>query len=259
MTEKNRSRLVAVVPARGGSKGIHNKNLRQVAGHPLIWWTVRWAMANGLDPLVSTDSELIASAVKEMGVSAVILRPAHLAVDEAISVDVMIHALDTLKTATSEDPEWVVLLEPTSPVRSDQLLGEAMAPLLAGQATATVGVMETGNCHPDFVWYPGPEDIGFSPALEGPVTRRRQEGRDAVAPEGAIYVSNTEELRIRRSFYHEKTFLYRTSKLESIDVDDLEDLDLAERVIRSLMERYAVLPFSRSSRTYDWMTEGRLP
>lgn len=258
LTENYRNRLLAVVPARGGSKGIYNKNLRQVAGHPLIWWTVRWAIANGMDPLVSTDSELIANAVKGMGVGSVIMRPAYLATDEAISVDVLIHALDTLKAATSEDPEWIVMLEPTSPVRSDQLLEEAMAPLISGQATATVGVMETGNCHPDFVWYPGHEDIGFSPALGGPVTRRRQECRDAVAPEGAIYVSNTKELRSRRSFYHERTFLYRTSKLESIDIDDLEDLDLAERLIQSLMQRDTYSLVSHPSRTYAWMIEGQL-
>ncbi len=114
--------ILFVIPARGGSKGLPGKNIRSIAGKPLIAWSIEAAKKAALhighcDVIVSTDSTEIAEVAKHYSADAPFLRPEHLAIDTAASIDVMLHALDFMEQQ-GKFYKYVAMIEPTSPQRS---------------------------------------------------------------------------------------------------------------------------------------------
>jgi len=114
----NDSKILGIIPARGGSKGLAGKNIRELCGKPLLVWTIRQALASQYldDLIVSTDSQEIAEIAKQNGVEVPFLRPAELARDDSPSADAVIHVLDRLYQS-GKTYDYVALLEPTSPLR----------------------------------------------------------------------------------------------------------------------------------------------
>lgn len=227
----NGHRVLALVPARGGSKGLPGKNIRPLCGRPLIQWSIDAALASQAVDFVavSTDSEDIAAVSRAAGASVPFLRPAELAGDTASSIDVVIHAIDFLVQA-GEHFDIVMLLEPTSPLRDGADIDQSLAKMVGAKASAIVSVCGAESSHPAFVFRQ--DDRGrLVPFMErSPTGLRRQEIEPMYYLDGSIYASDVPALRERRSFYHSDTIAYEVPKWKSFEIDVLEDFEIVEAI-----------------------------
>lgn len=233
-------RVLYLIPARGGSKGLPGKNVRPLLGRPLIAWSVAAALeAARTRPgrvVVSTDDAVIAEAARSAGAEVPFIRPADLASDTASSMDVVLHALDHVEAA-GEHVDLVCMLEPTSPQRTAADVLAAMDRLLSTpEAESIVGVCRTEGGHPAFL--ARMNGAHFIRPYEGDrfVFKRRQEIDDVYFFEGSMYIARTASLRERRSFYHERTLGHVMPKWKSFEVDDLTDLTIIEALMKARQE-----------------------
>ncbi|MGE0592535.1 MAG: NTP transferase domain-containing protein [Vicinamibacterales bacterium] len=181
-------RVLGLVPARGGSKGVPGKNVRPLAGHPLLEYVARAAQASGvIERLVlSTDDEAVADVGRQVGMDVPFMRPAALAADDTPMLPVIQHALQVLD-AEGWRADLVVLLQPTSPLRRPEHIHEAVRQLRATGADAVVTVVPLPrHLSPDYVMRI--EDGRLQPFLpEGARLTRRQDARPAYARDGTVY------------------------------------------------------------------------
>lgn len=227
-------RLLAVVPARGGSKRLPHKNVLPLGGKPLIAWTVEAALASGVfdEVLVSTDDALIAEAARAAGAQVPWLRPAHLATDTATSADVLRHALDAREAAGNEF-DAVVLLQPTSPFRSAASIRAAVELYRArppGSAAAVVSVSPVVQ-HP--AWSFSLDGDTMLPLLGWESLRRRsQDLAPVVALNGAIYVIPAKTIRAGEPLVAPgvRPFLMNDAA-EALDIDTPDDWRAAEQFL----------------------------
>jgi CMP-N-acetylneuraminic acid synthetase len=224
-------RFVGLIPARGGSKGIPRKNIAACAGKPLLAWTCEAALGSRRlsRTLLSTDSEEIAAAGRACGVEVPFIRAAALAADDSASLDVMVHALDWLEAA-GERPDALVLLQPTSPLRTSRHIDEAIDCFAARKADCVVSVTEVPHrFHPLSVMR---EEDGRLVPYEGTqTTTRRQELPPLWARNGpAVLVASAAMLR-RKSIYGGRTVGYPMTARDSLDIDSPFDLELAAQLL----------------------------
>jgi len=227
------SRVLGLVTARGGSKGLPGKNIRPLCGKALIGWTIDTAFeANVLDAVVvSTDDPQIASVAKQFRAEVPFLRPPELASDTASSIDVVLHAIHMVEKS-GRVFDIVVLLEPTSPLREPQDIHGALEKMLAADAGAVVSVCRAESTHPAFMFRQG-EDFRLSPFLErSPTGLRRQEIEPLFFLDGTVYASRIDVLRTKRSFYHSDTVAYEVPKWKSLEIDDLDDFQMVEALAK---------------------------
>jgi len=225
--------VLGLVVARGGSKGLPGKNVRDLCGKPLIVWTIDAARASRcLDAVVvSTDDKAIAELASRHGAEAPFIRPPALASDTASSVDVVEHAIDFL-AAAGRTFDIVVLLEPTSPLREPGDIDGAVSRLVKSGAGSIVSVCRTEATHPAFMYRLG-AGAHLTPFLDRqPNGLRRQELEPVYFLEGTIYASRVNVLKERRSFYHDDTIAYEVPKWKSIEIDDLEDFLMVEAIVK---------------------------
>jgi N-acylneuraminate cytidylyltransferase/CMP-N,N'-diacetyllegionaminic acid synthase len=232
--------ILFVIPARGGSKGLPKKNIKPIAGKPLIAWSVE-AAANAAklighcDVIVSTDSQEIADVAKQHGAEVPFLRPSELANDVAASIDVMLHALSFMEQI-GKQYHYLAMIEPTSPQRDEHDLTEAYKLLKnTDDAESVVGVSKTEGGHPLFLTK---LENKFLVPYENKTYKvyRRQEIDDVYFFEGSMYISKVESLKKRKSFYHEKTLGYEMPKWKSFEIDDLTDFIIIERLLNARKE-----------------------
>jgi len=225
--------VLGLIPARGGSKGIPGKNIVALAGKPLLAWTCEAARASrSLSRVVlSTDDPKIAEVGRTCGVEVPFLRPVELARDDTPSVDVALHALQWLSAREDWQADVVVLLQPTSPLRSPQHIEAALAMLECTGADTVVSVVEVPhNFHPWSVMKPNGiwlEDFMLPP--KGTDRFRRQNLPRLYARNGpAVLVTRAITIQTERSFYGKRVAGYVMDRWTSLDIDDREDLELAE-------------------------------
>ncbi|MFZ5761933.1 MAG: cytidylyltransferase domain-containing protein [Thermodesulfobacteriota bacterium] len=223
-------KTVAIITARGGSKGIPRKNLALLAGRPLVAHAVEAALGcphiGGV--YVTTDDPAIAMAAKAAGAQ-VINRPAELATDSSLSSDAVAHALETLR-ANSGLPEYFVLLQPTSPLRTADHVTRCLDGFFSSGAACGISVCEVEH-HPHKTLLMGDEG-GLTPlkdvaSLQAP----RQSLPKCFRQNGAIYVLSAEEFLARRAFFAEPVFAFEMSEDESLDIDSPRDLARAEAIL----------------------------
>lgn len=227
--------LVALIPARSGSKRLPGKNIKLLDGLPLIAWTIRAARASGCfnDILVSTDDAEIADVARAWGASVPWLRPTELATDTARSVDVVLHALDRYEQEHGT-VGGMMLLQPTSPFRSSSTIQEAACRFFdLGADPPVVSVSQAEN-HP--AWTFSIEDSRMQPFCGwGSLQLRAQDLPLAYTLNGAIYVFAPARLRAKQSIFSEDMHaLIMLDHKESLDIDTMEDWDAAERWALSL-------------------------
>lgn len=218
----NGCKVLGLITARGGSKALPGKNLREVAGKPLIAYTVAAAKAcRHLDRLVvSTDDEKIRQAALALGCEAPFLRDASLATDTASSIDVVLDALDRCPGF-----DYVVLLQPTSPLRTPEDIEAALVLCQRHSAPACVSVCEVEQS-PYWMFTVG-SDYSMAPILPGAQrATRRQDLPRVFALNGALYVASVASLREAKSFITPRTLAYQMPLERSLDVDTEEDLRL---------------------------------
>ena len=237
MSSAGQPRILAVITARGGSKGLPQKNLRPLAGRPLIAHTIGAARDAGLldRTIVSTDDREIADMARQFEADVPFLRPAELARDESPSLPVLVQALEWLQQHQDYQPDYVMLLQPTSPFRTAQDIDNCITLALRKAADGVVSLSKAKH-HP--YWMKRVESDGRISDLLPPDKipesgfGRRQDLPSAYAVNGAIYLVKREVLIESRTFYTERTYAYIMPPERSLDIDTLWDFRLAELVLK---------------------------
>jgi N-acylneuraminate cytidylyltransferase/CMP-N,N'-diacetyllegionaminic acid synthase len=187
--------------------------------------------------VVSTDDEEIAEKSKKYGAEVPFLRPEELATDDAKTIDVILHALNWLKTR-EDYYDFLVLLEPTSPLRDVEDIDKCIEILIDNpKAEAIVGVAKLESTHPEF--NVAINDEGFIRKSDGTTdfkVLRRQDLEDVYFFEGSIYISEVETLKQKRTFYHKSTLGYVVPKYKSLEVDELCDFICIEALMKAKKE-----------------------
>ncbi len=234
----NNKKILGVVTARAGSKGLPGKNLRPLLGRPLIAWTIEQGLASRyIDKLiVSTDSHEIANIARHYKAEVPFIRPSELSTDAATSLDVVEHALDFFENA-SEKYDFLVLLEPTSPLRAVSDIDGAIELCESlGEGTSVVSVAAAENTHPAFLF--SMDCKYLKPMLDRtPNGLRRQDLKtNFFYVEGSVYVSPVSLLRTQKSFYHSQTAPWIVERYKSVEIDELSDFIIAEALMLASIE-----------------------
>ncbi|MFH0869431.1 MAG: acylneuraminate cytidylyltransferase family protein [archaeon] len=228
--------ILAIIPARGGSKRLPGKNIMKFCGKPMIAWTIDSAKGcrHISRVIVSTDDKKIASIAKKHGAEVPFMRPEHLATDTATTVSVIEHALSFLKEKEGYSPDFICLLQPTAPLRTAKHITEAVELLLAKKADACVSVVET-KLNP-YLTNTIDEDGMFRNYIEGT-------GRGFVAKlkpqktymlNGAVYLIRPEIFLREKTFEPEKTAAYVMDEYDSVDIDTKDDFIVAKLIKKNL-------------------------
>ncbi len=215
--------LLGLIPARGGSRGVPRKNVREIAGKPLIAWTIEAALATpGIDRVVvTTDDEEIAAASRAAGAEIPFLRPPELAADQTPGIAPVFHALDALPGF-----DQVLLLQPTSPLRDASDIAALLAMAREADAHSVVSVTEP-DCHPAWMYRLG-ERGDLLPFGGDDAAARRQDLPPVYALNGAIYFARVDWLRDTGGFVGDGTLGYVMEPEHSIDIDTPLDWRIAE-------------------------------
>ncbi len=222
---------IAIIPARGGSKRLPGKNIKLLAGKPLISWTSRAAIDSGIFDMViiSTDSQSIADVVmSDAGVTFPGLRPAELATDTATTNDVVSHVVRWVENQFAR-VAMVTILQPTSPLRTAQHIKEAMKLYQDKQATAIVSVCELA--HPIQLCNRLPPDLSMNGFISHGTNLRSQDLESFYRINGAIYMFERKHVGDLSSIYCDRSYAYLMDYSSSVDIDNDFDFALAEFII----------------------------
>jgi len=216
-------KILALIPARGGSKSVPGKNLRPVGGKPLLAWTIETAKKSKfIDRLIlSSDDDQIMHSAKYYGCEVPFVRPSELAGDSSPTNDVILHAIDNIKGY-----DLVVALQVTSPLVTEEDIDQCIKKCIDEKAKACVSA-----CEPDKspYWMFCMEDERLVPVLgEGYLNKRRQELPSVYVPNGAVFVADVKWFKINKSFYSDLTVGYIMPRERSIDLDTEFDFKLLE-------------------------------
>lgn len=245
----NGLRILCIVPARAGSKGLPGKNVRILGGKPLLAWPIEAALSSDyIDRvIISTDSLEYANLAKAHGADVPFLRPSDLATDQSPSIDFILHAIDTL-AAGGDQYDWLLLLEPTSPLTEGSDIDGAIEMLASSSdvADAVVGVTAMETLHPA---YSVTRDArGRIAPLTGHSfvdMPRRQDLTPVFNLDGSLYLSTIDALCRERSFCHDRTLGFVMSPEKALEVDSLLDFICIEAVMANRdLFRTATPPFS---------------
>ena len=226
-------RILAVIPARGGSKGIPGKNIKMLAGKPLLAWTIEAAKGSRyIDRLIlSSDDKDIISVALEYGCEVPFVRPANLAQDDTPGIAPVLHALEVLE----EKFDYVVLLQPTSPLRQTEDIDACIEKCLEEQAMSCVTVSEVKE-NPNWM-FTLEEGLYLKRLLsEGGKYKRRQDCPTYYVLNGAVYVMQCEWVQREKRTVFEGTIASIMPKMRAVDIDEMLDFQLCELVISKEMK-----------------------
>jgi len=224
-------KILAIIPARGGSKGLPGKNIIDLCGEPLINWTIQAAKGSKYisEIYVSTDDLKIKDVVEKSGIKINHLRSKRLSQDDTLSIDVV---LDVLTFPEFSNFEYVCMLQPTSPLRNSRHIDEAFDKIFNLNASCCVSVCE--NEFSPFWSFEVSDNKLKSLFPSNSIPLRRQDLPATYSLNGAIYIAKVDWIIKNKSFLSDQTIAYLMLKNESIDIDDLEDLKKAEQLINNL-------------------------
>lgn len=231
----NNKKVLAVIPARGGSKGLPEKNKKPLLGKPLLVWPIDAALeCKYIDRIIlSTDCNDIAQIGISAGAEMLSLRPDHLANDNAKSADVILYVLNELEKL-GDSYDYVVMLEPTSPLTESSDISSALSMLELNRnyADSIVGVSVIEATHPEYAVKKLNKDI-IKPAFSDDFSslRRRQEIEKLFFLDGTLYASDVSVLREKMSFYHSRTMGYEVPRWKSLEVDEIMDFICIEAIL----------------------------
>ena len=231
-----RQHVLAVVTARGGSKGLPGKNLRELGGKPLIAWTIEAGLqSRRIDRLIlSTDDEEIAEVGRRFGADVPFIRPAELATDTSHHPEVMIHAAQFVAEDAAVDYDVILLLQPTVPFRTGAHIDQSIELFLRSGAESLIALktqdyppwwmfqLEGERIRPAFEWKPGVNVFNME----------RQEFPAVYRPNGAIYLTWTQSLIVNKRLVDPADCAYFImDQAASVDIDTLTDFTLAEAML----------------------------
>jgi len=224
-------KVLGLIPARGGSKGIPGKNIRLLCGKPLIQYAYEGAVASGaLDRVIlSTDDEDIAAVARGFGLEVPFLRPATFADDKSPMIDVAIHALNALRES-GYAPDALLLLQPTSPLRRAEHIREAVRLLDGHDAVCSVVPLPQDLC-PHYVMKIRPAGYLDYFLPDGARYTRRQDVPLAYRRDGTIFLTRVEVILEQRSFYGQRCVPLLLRPEESHNIDNADEWAEAERLL----------------------------
>jgi CMP-N,N'-diacetyllegionaminic acid synthase len=231
-------RTLGLITARGGSKAIPNKNIRQLGGQPLLAYCARSALAaTTLERvLLSTDSEDIAAVGRAHGLEVPFMRPASLARDDTPTLPVIRHVIEELERR-GERFDAICLLQPTDPLRRSEDIDACVRLLASSDADSVISVHEVPpHYNPHWVFFRGPDGgLRLSTGERDPIPRR-QELPPAYHRSGSIYVTRWHVIRDQHSLYGAKVLGHLMPRDSSINLDTFEDWSHAERRLQERSE-----------------------
>lgn len=226
--------MLAIIPARGGSKGVPGKNIKELCGKPLIAYTIEAALkAQEIDRVVvTTDSKEIADVAIQYGAEVPFMRPSYLAGDDSSAVDAYLHAVEFLEERDGLRIDKFVVLLPTAPFRDEYEIDHAIQTMKKSACTTLVSVVEADV--PASWYYRMNEDMiirnaGFD--SDNAIKNRQMNCRYYV-PNGAIYILDYQLLKNERTYYTDDTIGYLMTKEKSIDIDTEDDFKYTEYLLK---------------------------
>lgn len=233
-----KKKILGLVTARSGSKGLPGKNFKPLNGKPLVQYALEAGLhSQFIDKVVLTSNcqQCIKIATK-MGCEPPFVRPEELSTDKVSSFDVIKHAIEFLE-AQGEKFDLFVLIEPTSPLRTSKNIDEALELMFNTDAQSLVSVARMDDQHPNFVFKRTDEnklapwlDVEFSPL-------RRQDVTEAFYLEGSVYITFIETFLQRKAFCHDNTSFYEVPKWMAPEVDDIWDFIYVEAIQKHLQDQ----------------------
>lgn len=224
-------KILAIIPARGGSKGLPRKNIKMLAGKPLIAWTIEEAKKSKYITsliLSSEDNEIIEIAEK-YGCNVPFRRPIEIAQDDTAGIMPVLHAIEKCPGY-----DYVVLLQPTSPLRTVEDIDGCIAKVILNNAPSCVSITEVEKS--PYWMYKLQEDGRMKSVIEGTLITSRQELPTIYNLNGAVYVAEVEWLKQNQSFLTSETVGYIMDKANSIDIDTEEDFQYCQwKIYKDLM------------------------
>ena len=219
--------LLAIIPARGGSKGILQKNIKLLSGKPLIAWTIEEAKkAKCINKIiVSTDDKKIVKIAKQYGAEVPFLRPTELSKDETTTAETVLHAVEKLPRF-----DWILVLQPTSPFRTATDIDNFFRFCLNHKANSATSICKV-NKHPYYTYKINDSLKLQSFSKKHVESSRRQDLPGAYSLNGALYLVKTDWFLNHKSFINEETLGYLMSSEKSVDIDTIEDWNWAEYLI----------------------------
>lgn len=224
--------VLAIIPARGGSKGVHRKNIRLLAGKPLIAWTIEEAKKSKyIDRLIlsSEDDEIIQIAQK-WGCEVPFVRPTELAQDSTPGIEPVLHAMEVLP----EKYDYVVLLQVTSPLRTVDDIDGCLEFCIDHNATTCISVAES-NTNPYWMYFLGENNILESAIPTNKQYTRRQDLPKAYFLNGAVYVARNSAIKREKSFLNGDTIAFVMPAERSADIDSEKDLLTLEKAMPDIV------------------------
>jgi len=224
----NGKSVLAIVPARGGSKGLPRKNILPLAGKPLIVWTIDAAIKSKFIDrcIVSTDDTEISECAISYGAEIPFRRPANLSTDSATTADVVLHALSNIP----EKYDLIILLQPTSPLRTEFDIDNALENFIESKADSLVSVTELE--HPtEWSFHIDNNKIPSESIYDLKKGYRRQDYEKKYRLNGAIYICKSADYEKSKSFFMDNVAVYKMNWNRSVDIDSKIDFYLAEMLI----------------------------
>jgi CMP-N,N'-diacetyllegionaminic acid synthase len=230
--------VLGIIPARGGSKGVPNKNIKLLCGKPLIAYTIEVAKSSKLNKIiVSTDSELIAEIAKSFGADIPFIRPDELSSDTAKSLDVAIHALKEAEKIYKENFDAIMLLQPTTPFRTTEEINQAIMLLESNlDADSVISVEDVEGTHPARMKYLREGVLVDPDFCEAYENQNRQELEKMYIRNGAIYLTR-KHVFMTNSYKGKKCLGLVMPSNRSINIDTLADFEYAEWVFEKYIKK----------------------
>lgn len=230
----NGKSIIAMIPARGGSRGLPGKNIKELCGKPLIAWSIEAGLDSKYidEVMVTTDSEEIAQIAREFGASVPFMRPPVLASDTATSFDAIKHAINFYEKELHRIFDYIVLLEPTSPLREkgdiDGMIDKIISMEEKFDAIVSLGEVHE---HPSIMKKLMGDEI--EPCCKELVmATRRQDNAIAYFPYGVAYIVKTKTLLEEKSFYPSRTTYQMIKRYQCYEIDDIYDFLAIENIMK---------------------------
>lgn len=238
----NKKNIVAIIPARGGSKGLPNKNIRKLLGQPLIYYSIKTALKSKLVDrvIVSTDSEKIAKIAKKCGAEVPFKRPAYLAADTAHTPPVIQHAVKFLKEKENYHPDIVVTLQPTSPLRKEEDIDKMIKILVKNNYDSIISIQNVGSHHP--WWMSKMKNNKLVPFLDkldaDPYNLERYQLPRVFQQNGSIYITKTKALFEKNNIIiKENCGAYLMDNIYSLEIDDYNDFLFMAMIMKKIIKK----------------------
>lgn len=229
------NRILGVIPARGGSKSILKKNIKEIAGRPLISYSIVEALrAKSLSRvIVSSDDEEILEVSRKYGAETPFIRPKELATDDALAIDVMIHAIKECERQEGKNYDYAVMLQPTTPIRKAEDIDATIEKLVSSNADSVISVVNVGAIHP-YRMKKIVNDELIDYAEEGIENLPRQKLPPIYIRNGAIYATERDVIVEKKTFKGKRCLAYIMPEERSVNIDSGIDWILAETLMQKM-------------------------